>query len=44
MTKAVRKNFATFTEKHLFKSRLNKVAGHKPATLLKSDSNTDFFL
>ena len=35
MTKAVRKNFATFTEKHLFKSRLNKVAGHKACNFIK---------
>ena len=38
------KNLTIFTGKHLCRSLLfNKVADLKPATLLKKDSNTDFF-
>ena len=43
--KAVLKNFAKFTRKHLCQSLLfNKVAGLSPATLLKKDSGTGVFL
>ena len=42
--KDVLKNFANFTEKHLWcKSLFTKVAGMRPATLLKRDFNTDVF-
>ena len=41
---SVLKNFAIFTRKHLCLSLLNKVAGLRPATLLKRDSNTRIFL
>ena len=38
------RNFGKFTGKHLCQSLLfNKVAGVKPATLIKRDSDTGFF-
>ena len=43
--KGVLRNFAKFTKKHLCQSLFfNKVAGLRPATLLKRDSGTGFFL
>ena len=43
--KGVLRNFAKFTGKHLCQSLFfNKVAGLRPATLLKRDSGTGVFL
>ena len=43
--KSVLKNFATFTEKHLYWSLfLIKLQAWRPAILLKRDSNTGLFL
>ena len=43
--KGVLRNFAKFTGKHLCQSLFfNKVAGLRPATLLKKDSGTGVFL
>ena len=45
MQKGVLRNFTKFTGKHLCKSLLfNKVAGLRPTTLLKRDSDTGVFL
>ena len=45
MRKGVLRNFAKFTGKHQRKSLFfNKVAGLRPATLLKRDSGTGVFL
>ena len=45
MKKGVLKNFPKFTGKHLCQSLFfNKVAGLRPATLLKRDSGADVFL
>ena len=45
MKKGVLKNFTKFTGKHLCQSLFfNKVAGLRPATLLKRDSGADVFL
>ena len=44
-SKGVLKNFAIFTGKHLYWNLfLIKLHAWRPATLLKRDSNTDFFL
>ena len=41
----IRKHFCNFHKKtSVLKSLLNKVAGHRPANLLKRDFNTDVFL
>ena len=43
--KGVLRNFTKFTGKHLCQSLLfNRVAGLKPATLVKKDSGTGVFL
>ena len=43
--KGVLRNFSKFTGKHLCQSLFfNKVAGFKPASLLKIDSGTGVFL
>ena len=45
MKKGVLKNFTKFTGKHLCQSLFfNKVAGLRPATLLKRDCGADVFL
>ena len=45
LRKSVLRNFAKFTRKHLCQSLLfNKVAGLRPATLLKRDSGMGVFL
>ena len=44
MQKGVLRNFAKFTQKHLCQSLFfNKVAGLRPATLLKKRPGTDVF-
>ena len=40
----VLKHFSIFTEKYMCYSLFNKVAGLRPATLLKRDSKTGVFL
>ena len=43
--KGALRNFAKFTEKHLCRSLVfNKIAGLRPATLLKRGSGTGVFL
>ena len=43
--KGVLRNFAKFTEKHMYRSLIfNKVAGLQPARLLKRDSDSGVFL
>ena len=45
LLKGALRNFAKFTEKHLCQSLFfNKVAGLRPATLLKKNSGTSVFL